>query len=78
MVRFIGDHVVFRIWVNADQDFRVDTSELGNLLDSLKETEASEDGMKRAVCEIEKLDNIAAIEVLTEEGNGMLLYPNWT
>jgi len=34
--------------------------------------------MKRAVCEIEKLDNIAAIEVLTEEGNGMLLYPNWT
>lgn len=77
MVKFTGDQVVFRIWVTADQNFRVDLSELNKLLDSLKKTEASENSIQKAICEIEKLDNIAAIEILTKEGDGILLYPNW-
>lgn len=77
MVKFVGDEVVFRIWVTADQNFYVDLSELNSLLDSLKKTDSSEHSIQQAICQIEKLNDIAAIEILTKEGNGILLYPNW-
>ena len=77
MVKVIGDQLIFRVWVTADQNFAVDIKKLEQVLESLKMIDASEENIKLAICEIEKLDNIAAVEILNNQGNGILLYPNW-
>jgi len=77
MVKVIGDQLIFRVWVTADQNFEVDIKKLEQVLESLKMIHASEENIKLAICEIEKLDNIAAVEILNNQGNGILLYPNW-
>jgi hypothetical protein len=77
MIKCVGNELTFRVWVTADQEFNVDTSKLQQMLESLKSIAYSEENIKYAICNIEKLDNIAAIEILNNYGNGILLYPNW-
>lgn len=77
MIKCIGDEMTFRIWVTSDQNFNVDISKLEQVLASLKTISYSEENMKYAICNIEKLDNVAAIEILNNQGNGILVYPNW-
>jgi hypothetical protein len=77
MVKVIGDQLIFRVWVTADQNFEVDVKKLEQVLESFKMIDASEENIKLAICKIEKLDNIAAVEILNNQGNGILLYPNW-
>lgn len=77
MIKCIGDEMTFRIWVTSDQNFNVDISKIEQVLASLKMISYSEENMKYAICNIEKLDNVAAIEILNNQGNGILVYPNW-
>ena len=77
MVKVVADNMVFRVWVTADQDFNVDTRPVKFLLNTFKLSQATHENMRSILCEIEKLDNIAAAEVLDNNGNGMLLYPDW-
>jgi hypothetical protein len=77
MIKYVGNELTFRVWVTADQHFNFDTSKLQQVLESLKSIAYSEENMKYAICNIEKLDNIAAVEILNNQGNGILLYPNW-
>lgn len=77
MLRFEGDYLNFRVWVTANQNFETDTKELKSLIASFRSLESSNDNMKKIICEIEKLKNIAAIEILEKNGNGILLYPDW-
>lgn len=77
MIKFTGDNITCRVWVTADQDFNVDTVKLRSVMSDFKSVESTISNMNIIVNEIEKLDNIAAIEVLDKDGNGILLYPDW-
>jgi hypothetical protein len=77
MIKYVGNEMTFRLWITADQNFNVDISKINQVLESLKLIAYSEENMKYAICNIEKLDNIAAVEILNNQGNGILLYPNW-
>lgn len=77
MVRFVGKYLVIRVWVTANQQFEVDTTELKSLLSTFSLTPATEANMKMIICAIEKLKNIAAAEILNTDGEGILLYPDW-
>lgn len=74
------DNLIFRVWITANQDFVVDSTELdnlGDLLDSFHGLAATNDNMVMVLSKIESLPNIAAAEVLDRNGNGLLLYPDW-
>ena len=74
MIKYVGKHLIFRVWVSADQNFNVDCDPIHQLLNSFHD----ENNMKFAICELEKLENIAAVEILDiNNNNGILLYPNW-
>jgi len=75
MVKSVGDYLTFRVWVTANQQFQVEISELVDLLDSFKDLPETE--AVSCLEKIEKLDNIAAVEVLNSVGQGYLLYPDW-
>lgn len=77
MIRFDLEYLICRVWVTADQNFEVDTTKLDEVLSDFKSVKPTKNNMKIIVNEIEKLDNIAAIEVLDKSGNGILLYPDW-
>ena len=77
MIKYVGNEMTFRLWITSDQNFNVDISKINQVLESLKLIAYSEENMKYAICNIEKLDNIAAVEILNNQGNGILLYPNW-
>lgn len=77
MVRFDGANLICRVWVTANQNFEVDTKKINEVLSVFQLTQATHDNMKIIITEIEKLDNIAAAEVLDKNGNGILLYPDW-
>lgn len=77
MIKYVGNEMTFRLWITSDQNFNVDISKINQVLESLKLVAYSEENMKYAICNIEKLDNIAAVEILNNQGNGILLYPNW-
>lgn len=75
MVKFQGDHLTFRVWVTANQQFQVGISDIVDLLNSFKELPETE--ARSCLEKIEELDNIAAAEVLNTDGQGYLLYPDW-
>lgn len=77
MVRFAGNNLIIRVWVTANQNFDVETKTLRDLMETFKLTQATPENMRMVICEIEKLDNIAAAEVLDRNGDGLLLYPDW-
>jgi len=77
MVRFVADNLTIRVWITANQNFDVDTKPLRDLISTFKLTQSTQSNMRMIICEIEKLDNIAAAEVLDQNGNGLLLYPDW-
>lgn len=77
MIKFDGKYITCRVWVTANQDFQVNVNEINAVMSTFRLTQATEDNMKMIICEIEKLKNIAAAEVLDKNGNGLLLYPDW-
>ena len=77
MIKYTGRYLTTRVWVTADQNFEVDTSQLQTMLSNFHDTSATTTNMSMVISEIEKLDNIAAAEVLDSHGNGILLYPDW-
>jgi len=77
MIKCVGNEMTFRLWITSDQNFNVDITKINQVLESLKSIAYSEENIKYAICNIEKLDNIAAVEILNNQGNGILLYPNW-
>jgi alpha-N-acetylglucosamine transferase len=77
MVRCDGVNLTCRVWVTANQNFEADTKKINEILSVFKLSQPTEDNMKIIISEIEKLDNIAAAEVLDKNGNGILLYPDW-
>lgn len=77
MIRKVGKHLTFRVWVTADQDFYVDTTKIEQTLESITTLQYSKEDLNEAISAIEKLDNIAAFEILNTLGNGILLYPDW-
>lgn len=77
MIKYVGRYITTRVWVTADQNFEVDTSQIQTLLTNFHDAPVTTANMSMVICEIEKLNNIAAAEVLDHNGNGILLYPDW-
>lgn len=81
MHRIECNHLVFRLWITADQNFSIDTDAFHDFkkhfLDSFFAVEPTKDNMVLALLGIEKFPKIAAVEVLDKKGNGFLLYPDW-
>jgi hypothetical protein len=81
MHRIECEHLVFRLWITADENFRIDEDTFYDLkkvfLDSFFSIEPTKENMTLALLKIEKFPNIAAVEVLDKLGNGLLLYPDW-